>query len=466
MSSNRLDKSRKISKIAVKNLFGIFNHIITLPSDSRIRIITGPNGYGKTIILSMVNGLFAGNYSVIRSVPFDELSINFESGEQITLKKKAGESSDESKKKRVPNNIVVSYSSEKNPETKFPPFAIPNAKEIEENFPLGIIDDYIPNIMRVGRREWMDGLTNERLSLIDVIERYRDDLPSNVVDSGVFKPYPEWLKNLKDNLNVRFIQTERLRGFPLLRTSRHSRYEEQNRLALTVMEYSKELASSLQEKLAEYGSFSQSLDRSLPTRLLDHEYSTDMTEEDIQESWDQLEKIREELIDNGLLEKEETPFDSRAIGSMDQVDRRILSVYVKDIESKLNVFVDLNVKIKLFLKLINKKFMRKKMLIDRHDGFYFQTDKHEILPSFRLSSGEQHEVVMLYELLFKVGQNSLILIDEPELSLHVYWQQHFLEDLDEITKLTDFDILIATHSPEIIQDRWDLTLELKGPGDD
>jgi predicted ATP-binding protein involved in virulence len=66
-------------------------------------------------------------------------------------------------------------------------------------------------------------------------------------------------------------------------------------------------------------------------------------------------------------------------------------------------------------------------------------------------------------MLFKVKPNSLILIDEPELSLHVVWQQEFLKDLEQITRLVGFDILIATHSPDIINVRWNLTVELKGP---
>jgi len=41
-----------------------------------------------------------------------------------------------------------------------------------------------------------------------------------------------------------------------------------------------------------------------------------------------------------------------------------------------------------------------------------------------LSSGEQQEVVMLYELLFCVQPGTLVLIDEPELSLHVVWQHY------------------------------------------
>ena len=79
---------------------------------------------------------------------------------------------------------------------------------------------------------------------------------------------------------------------------------------------------------------------------------------------------------------------------------------------------------------------------------------------------KKYALLKVRKLSFKVVPNSLILIDEPELSLHIYWQQRFLQDLDEITKLSQFDVLIATHSPQIIQNRWDLTVELKGPEDE
>jgi predicted ATP-dependent endonuclease of OLD family len=61
--------------------------------------------------------------------------------------------------------------------------------------------------------------------------------------------------------------------------------------------------------------------------------------------------------------------------------------------------------------------------------------------------------------------NSLILIDEPEISLHILWQQQFLKDMQEITAIRKFDILIATHSPHIIYDRDDLAVGLVGPSD-
>ena len=79
----------------------------------------------------------------------------------------------------------------------------------------------------------------------------------------------------------------------------------------------------------------------------------------------------------------------------------------------------------------------------------------------QLSSGEQHQVVLLYELIFKTEKNVLVLIDEPEISLHVAWQKEFLKDLQEIIKIQAMPVVIATHSPQIIDGNWDLTVDLE-----
>jgi predicted ATP-binding protein involved in virulence len=112
---------------------------------------------------------------------------------------------------------------------------------------------------------------------------------------------------------------------------------------------------------------------------------------------------------------------------------------------------------------VNKRFAYKQLDIESQAGFRFRTSAGlQLLPT-DLSSGEQHELVLLYELLFRTKPNALILIDEPELSLHVAWQVEFLKDLARVIKLASFDVIVATHSPQIINDRWDLALELKGP---
>jgi predicted ATP-binding protein involved in virulence len=77
----------------------------------------------------------------------------------------------------------------------------------------------------------------------------------------------------------------------------------------------------------------------------------------------------------------------------------------------------------------------------------------------KLSSGEQHLLVLFGQLLF-CDDGGLVLVDEPELSLHLAWQERFLEYLAAAQRLAGFTAILATHSPGIIDDRWDLTVEL------
>ena len=71
--------------------------------------------------------------------------------------------------------------------------------------------------------------------------------------------------------------------------------------------------------------------------------------------------------------------------------------------------------------------------------------------------------MLLYELIFNTRPNNVVLIDEPEISLHVSWQKEFLNDLLRIIELQNFQVIIATHAPSIINDRWDLVYNLDKP---
>ena len=114
----------------------------------------------------------------------------------------------------------------------------------------------------------------------------------------------------------------------------------------------------------------------------------------------------------------------------------------------------------VFRNIVNSFYTNKvlrisngRMFIDLRDG--------TTLPLDCLSSGEKHILVMFYRLLFLTEPGSFVVFDEPEISLHVSWQQRLGSLLNEICRLRDLQILIATHSPQIIHDMWDLANELK-----
>jgi predicted ATPase len=71
------------------------------------------------------------------------------------------------------------------------------------------------------------------------------------------------------------------------------------------------------------------------------------------------------------------------------------------------------------------------------------------------SSGEYHFFSSMVGLMATIKPNSLIFIDEPEISLHPNWQMRYLSFLREIFSKAEFatsHILLATHSHFIISD--------------
>ncbi len=66
-----------------------------------------------------------------------------------------------------------------------------------------------------------------------------------------------------------------------------------------------------------------------------------------------------------------------------------------------------------------------------------------------LSSGEKQLAILLIEILRRAVKGSVILIDEPEISLHAAWQRGLMATLDRIIEAYDAQVILATHSEEI-----------------
>lgn len=81
--------------------------------------------------------------------------------------------------------------------------------------------------------------------------------------------------------------------------------------------------------------------------------------------------------------------------------------------------------------------------------------RHKSGPAFDVataSSGQQQMLCSVIGIATAARPRSLVLIDEPELSLHPRWQMAFLENLHAaLEPLIDCHVVIATHSPLIVQ---------------
>ena len=146
-----------------------------------------------------------------------------------------------------------------------------------------------------------------------------------------------------------------------------------------------------------------------------------------------LARKTEELEKIGLLE-ETSAHQFQLLNDIDPQQAGVMTLYVADTAKKLKVLEDLASRTRLLLESLNGKFKNKQILVDRKEGLAVKVNG-EPLPLDSLSSGEQHELILHYDLLFRVQPNTVVLLDEPELSLHIEWQSKFLSDLMAIVEL-------------------------------
>ncbi|MPM91057.1 hypothetical protein SDC9_138182 [bioreactor metagenome] len=91
-------------------------------------------------------------------------------------------------------------------------------------------------------------------------------------------------------------------------------------------------------------------------------------------------------------------------------------------------------------------------------GLAILKDDKQILLT-QLSSGEKQLVILLTETLLQKGKQTLFIADEPELSLHIEWQRKVISSIRKLNP--NSQIIVATHSPEIVGKFKDSTINME-----
>lgn len=430
----------EIKKIRITNLFGVIpEHLIEL-KDGGITFIHGPNGCGKTTCLRLISAVFNWDISVLLEVNFGSIEIEKSNGDLLKVTKTLKE-----KNNRKAPELVFSMNRNKS-------YTLIREKEDIRISPSDI-EELIPNLLRIGPREWLDRSIGAKLEYQEVIEKYIEVFPF-LSD----RKKPDWLDRFIKSTNLHFIKTQRLLKVDYSIARRHR--PDESTISEVIQIYSNEIKDSINKKLAEQAAMSQMHDRSFPQRLLSLDIDETVSEAEIRLRYAETEKKIQKLVEAGLIDKQ----DNIALPQQEFADteRRVLSLYLQDVNTKLAVFDDLQRKIETLLDVINAKFKTKYFTVNREFGFCIHISNNPdstLLPT-QLSSGEQHQIVLFYELIFKASENSFFLIDEPEISLHVDWQRMFLDDIHKIAQLGDRQFLIATHSPQIIGNYRNLAIAL------
>lgn len=107
----------------------------------------------------------------------------------------------------------------------------------------------------------------------------------------------------------------------------------------------------------------------------------------------------------------------------------------------------------LFENLVNEAFKETGKVIDNEaDKLRFIMDGKYSISSDKLSSGEKQLLIILLTVLLEDGQEYILMMDEPEISMHISWQYKLIDMILELNP--NVQIILTTHSPMIFSDGW------------
>lgn len=435
----------KLTRMRIEGLFGTFNHDIDLNSNPEITLILGRNGLGKTILLRMISALFGGHLDFLCQVNFKCFVLYFELGNKLTITrepKKYYELKFEfsTYKGRIVSTDSRALGIEQNSYNKFHEFLFKSKSDK---------DLYVHTLQE----------STDFDVKFDLINKLSNSWIKSA-EKSKYEKYPNWLKEVISSYKGKLISTERI-----VVPSFSEKNDSDKLFKRTIVECSKDIVSQVSDALTKASELSADLDRTFPNRIVHvFEEKETLTPQMLDNLVGSLKLLRDKqnlLLEAGILKEPNTdlPMDIHKLNSHIY---KILSVYVQDSLEKLKPYESLAYKLKLFLKILNSKMLLKEVRFVQFVGFeVYSTKTNDKISLQDLSSGEQHLFVLFYQMLFKHGKDTLLLIDEPEISLHVGWQKHFVDDLLEVLKLSPMTVIMATHSPTLIGSYWNLTSELR-----
>lgn len=107
---------------------------------------------------------------------------------------------------------------------------------------------------------------------------------------------------------------------------------------------------------------------------------------------------------------------------------------------------------KQFQDMVDELFSETdKRIIRQSNEIMFEQDGETLYP-YQLSSGEKQLLVILLTVLVQDGQPCVLFMDEPEVSLHIEWQQRLINLIRRLNN--NVQIILTTHSPAVIMNGW------------
>lgn len=440
-----------INRIQIEKLFGLYNYDIHFLDNPAVKILTGPNGYGKTTILLALNHLYKGDFWFFHFLVFDKIVVTLTN--QVIVIVRQSENSHESKHEDLETgkgddffNVADDTDAERY-EERISLLDI-ESHEIES---FTINNDYIQQLIYTYRRRNIREPSNYGAE--ELLTRFYD-----ATDDDYIQKCSKNISLAIQEYETKYLPAQRvynniMSSQAVFRTPRisSSRYE--------IDHVNEEISRLYRRTQNFFAATSQRIDATFISRLIKRKES--YTREELQYRLSALKKRIDGYKELNLFANMELLDYSLDDDGSYQELKKALSLYVDDMNAKMDRFEELYQKISLYKRVVSEKILSEKSVDFSENGFTVKNINGLLLNDLhKLSSGEQNLLILYYNLIFKSNSKTVLLIDEPENSLHVAWQSKMLNDYVEMAKTTGCQIILATHSPTFIDGHWEMTTDL------
>lgn len=447
----------RIKTITVKELFGYAGNDYTVKLDhmATINFIYGFNGCGKTTLFKLVYGAFKISLSILDSISFKSIKITFDTGESLIVGKTINKQFDDITIGELPQDEIGYYFpwvykwEAVGGDVREGKFYI--SKLISDNFSEALKEDFVNN----SKLPFFDNMeAKKQVKFEELFITCPVDESISSSNNEFFRELAKKLNRIRSSIEILYANKDYDRFASLQRPRRKF------------------------DDGIHYEQLFENYDMLYDTVQIELEYAKKEIVKRDKEIGSMKDVSVEEWtsIRNGEVYDKEKKYVVFKIPDKSQFIKDKLKIIMDDGKAISFYFMPLEQmqeirekQLLLFEELINKKpgLTDKDIFIDRSTGdikvkMFGRDDV--LLPMEKLSSGEKNWLLLHFYLIFFTNNNSIILIDEPEVSMHVDWQHSFANNIVEICKEKNIQIIIATHSPDVINENFLLMSEMKKIG--
>lgn len=139
-----------------------------------------------------------------------------------------------------------------------------------------------------------------------------------------------------------------------------------------------------------------------------------------------------------------------AVATKSKMLNTVLRPYLDGHNARLDALFPLQKIIDEFVRMLREFFANKKISIDIGDSLRITTEGGRGIGPEQLSSGEKQLLLLFCNAIIARQDGTILIIDEPEISLNVKWQRNLVSSLLALLEGVESQVIIATHSIEIL----------------